>query len=71
MFATELELVQHPAPPQLDRLLQPGRVRSTHPQQRRPSGGMTNTTNLSVEPDQAQDELCEGDVYAPFNNERR
>ena len=45
-------LVQHP-PAALDaRLSQPRSIRSCPPQ-RRPSGGMINTTNLSVEPDQA------------------
>jgi transposase InsO family protein len=46
-------LVQHAAPAQLARLLQSRPIRSTHPLQRRPSGGMINTTNLSVEPGQA------------------
>ena len=46
-------LVQHP-PAALDaRLPQPRSIRSCPPQ-RRPSGGIINTTNLSVEPDQAQ-----------------
>ena len=45
-------LVQHP-PAALDaRLPQPRPIRSSPPQ-RRPSGGIINTTNLSVEPDQA------------------
>jgi hypothetical protein len=37
---------------QLASVLQPGRVRSRHPPQRQPSGGIINTTNLSVEPRQ-------------------
>ena len=45
-------LVQHPPAAQLARLPQPRRIRS-YPPQRRPSGGMINTSNLSVEPDQA------------------
>ena len=46
-------LVQHP-PAALDaRLPQPRSIRST-PQQRRSSGGIINTSNLSVEPDQVQ-----------------
>ena len=46
-------LVQH-APAALHaRLPQPGTIRSCPPQ-RRPSGGIINTSNLSVEPDQAQ-----------------
>ena len=45
-------LVQHP-PAALDaRLPQPRSIRSCPPQ-RRPSGGIINTSNLSVEPDQA------------------
>ena len=45
-------LVQHP-PAALDaRLPQPRPIRSCPPQ-RRPSGGIINTSNLSVEPDQA------------------
>ena len=47
-------LVQHAATTQLARLPQSRRLRSTHQPQRRPSGGMINTANLSVEPDQAQ-----------------
>ncbi len=47
-------LVQHASSAQLARLHEPRQIRSTHPPQRRPSGGMINTTNLSVEPGQAQ-----------------
>ncbi len=46
-------LVQHASAAQLARLLESRRMRS-YPPQRRPSGGIINTTNLSVEPDQAQ-----------------
>ena len=45
-------LVQHPPAALLARLPQPRPVRSSPPQ-RRPSGGMINTSNLSVKPDQA------------------
>ena len=40
-------LVQHPPPPQQPGLPQPRRIRSSHPPSR-PSGGMSNTTTLSV-----------------------
>ena len=46
-------LVQHAAAALDARLPQPRPIRSTPPQ-RRPSGGMINTSNLSVEPDQVQ-----------------
>jgi HTH-like domain len=63
-------LVQHPPSAQLARLHEPRQIRSTHPPQRRPSGGMINTTNLSVEPGQAQSrtDRCSGScvtAYAP------
>ena len=67
-------LVQH-APAALDaRLPQPRPIRSCPPQ-RRPSGGMINTSNLSVEPDQAHMafRVCSGcftpelGIWSPFN----
>src|SRR5208283_1854865 len=45
-------LVQHPTAALDARLPQPRSIRSCPPQ-RRPSGGIINTSNLSVEPDQA------------------
>jgi len=41
-------LVQHPEASQLAWIPHPRRVRSHHPPQRRPPGGIINTTNLSV-----------------------
>ncbi len=47
-------LVQHPEASQLAWVPQPRRVRSHHPPQRRPPGGIINTTNLSVKACQLQ-----------------
>ncbi len=52
-------LVQHPPAPQFPGLSQPRRIR-VNPPQRRPTGGMINSSNLSAKADQAQRPLRVG-----------
>src|ERR1035437_5784011 len=58
-FRLHRGLVQHSQASQLARLLQPSRV-GVHPPLRRPSGGIINTSNLSVKADQAHLVLVRG-----------